>query len=379
MTLQARRRGTLASLLALSFVGLFACKSETSVDAYIDTAAKDVCEAVIACSCEYPNGALYEHCLGELTVSYDSGAQINIVEGLSFDGGCADEAISQIKDLGCGVTPIELDAECEAPCKIWHGPVGKGATCTSVNGFDNCKQGLVCGGDSVCVDPCAEPKLPKIGEVCGQLLGCVEGAFCDTDADLNPVCQPLPLADQPCTAKDERCAEGLICNSSDPDNRICAVPPALGAECIDFQCAEGLYCDGSKMPAVCAAVPTLGEKCPLGGCLAPYVCNADQVCEEPGPQICGLYGGLPLADCGAGEFTCGNGACIDAGLTCDGMPQCADGSDEAPINPSCMGGGCAIDEFECLNGNCIDLASQCDNNDDCGDGSDELPFNPSCV
>ena len=66
---QARRRGsraTLLSLCSLSFVGLLACKSETSVDAFVDNSARDVCEAVVQCACEYPNGATYEHCLGQL-------------------------------------------------------------------------------------------------------------------------------------------------------------------------------------------------------------------------------------------------------------------------------------------------------------------------
>lgn len=365
-------------MLALSFAGLFACNNETSVDAYVDKLAKEVCDAVIACNCEYPNGAQYEHCLGELTVNFDSGAQLNILEGLSFDGDCADEAAAKIKELSCGVTLGDPDAECAAPCKLWYGPMGKGATCTAVNGFDNCKQGLTCGNEGVCTDPCAEPTLPKIGEVCGQLLGCVEGAFCNTDVDLNPVCQILPAAGLPCTAQDSLCAEGLICDATDPKNRVCTPPPGVGVECIDFQCAEGLYCDGSKMPAVCATVPTLGQECPFGGCQAPYVCNADQICEDPQPQVCGYYNGLPLEDCGAMEFSCGNGACIDAAQACDGMPQCADGSDEFPSNPSCVP-GCAVDEFSCLDGGCIDAGATCDSIPDCADGSDELPFNGSCV
>lgn len=365
-------------MLALSFAGLFACNNETSVEAAGDKLAKEVCEAVIACNCEYPNGALYEHCFGELTVAFDSGAQSNILEGLRFDGDCADEAAATIKDLSCGVTIVDPDAKCESPCKLWYGPMGKGATCTTVNGFDNCKQGLTCGGDGVCIDPCAEPHLPKVGELCEQSLGCVEGAFCNPEVDLNPVCQLLPAAGEPCTAKDDLCAEGLICDGTDPKNRVCTPPPGVGAECIDFQCAEGLYCDSSKMPAVCAAAPTLGQPCPLGGCQAPYVCNGDQVCVEPPPQICGYYGGLPLEDCTDTQFTCNNGACIDAGLACDGMAQCADGSDEFPNNPVCVP-GCAVDEFTCNDGGCVGAGATCDNTPDCADGSDELPFNPNCV
>jgi hypothetical protein len=371
--LQARRGSRLVSL-ALCFVGSLACGSQTSVDAYVDEAAKDVCDKVIACSCEYPNGANLEHCLGQLTVTLDSTSQLNLVEGLSFDGDCADKAIAEFDKIGCGVTPFEPDAKCEAPCKLWYGPVGKGGTCSG--GHDNCKQGLVCGNDSICVDPCAKPKLPKVGEVCGSLLGCIEGAFCDLENGLNPVCVPLPIAGQPCATDSSLCAAGLYCDTTDPDAKICATLPALGEECT-FQCGANLYCDNAQSPAVCAAVPSLGQDCPLGGCLAPYVCNSKQVCEEPPPQVCGFYGGLPLEDCTASQFTCGDGGCIDSAEECDMTPQCADGSDEAPINPNCMA-GCAVDEFTCDDSSCVSALVQCDGSSDCPDGSDEAPVNPLC-
>lgn len=365
---RSARSASPIALLALSFAGLLACKT-TSVESYVDSSSNDICEAVIACNCEYPNGALLDHCIGQLSVNFESAAQINIIEGLSFDGDCADKALADIKELGCGVAQVDPDAECEAPCKLWHGPVGKGGTCTAVDGYDNCKQGLTCGGDGVCVSPCAEPKLPEIGELCGQLLGCVEGAFCNFDAELNPVCEPLPGANAPCTEDEQLCAEGLICDTTNPDNRVCATPPALGAECLDFQCAKGLYCDGSKTPAVCAAVPGLGEQCPVGACQAPYVCNPANICVEPPPQICGAYGGLPLDDCKADQFTCNNGMCIPTAQLCDGVPQCNDGSDEAPENFDCPA-PCDTG-FSCDDGACLDLGAVCDGFPDCADGTDE--------
>lgn len=174
MLLQGRR-GSRVVLLSLSLVGLLACKSETLVEAFVDDSAKDICEAVVQCACEYPNGASYDHCVGQLTVNADSAAQLNIVAGLSFDGDCADKASEAIKDLACGVTLGEPDAECEAPCKLWHGPVGKGATCTTVNGFDNCKQGLVCGGEGVCVDPAPSRSCPSSGRSAGSCSGASRG------------------------------------------------------------------------------------------------------------------------------------------------------------------------------------------------------------
>jgi hypothetical protein len=362
-------------LLALSFAGLLACNNETSTDAFVDQGSKEICDAVIACNCEYPNGAVYDHCIAQLTVNGDALVQTNRLEGLSFDGDCADEAVAAIKELGCGVNIADPDAKCTAECKLWYGPMGKGATCVNVEGFDNCKQGLRCGSEGVCIDPCAEPKLPKIGEVCGTLLGCVEGAFCDTASSINAVCQPLPAAGQPCTPQEERCLEGLICDTSDPDVRVCVVPPGVGAECILGQCATGLFCDNAAMPAVCAAPPTLGAAC-LGFCQAPYVCSADLVCIEPPPQVCGYYGGLPLEECADTEFTCGNGACIGNAQICDGMPQCADASDEDP--GICGAPGCAPDEFTCADSTCISVDQTCDGIPDCLGGTDEAPFNADC-
>jgi hypothetical protein len=379
MPLQARRRGSSAFLLALSFVGIIACKTEgSSVGESADKLAKEVCDAIVECDCQYPNGSLYEHCLAEIAVSFDSAAQINLVEGLSFDGACADEAVAEIRERACGVTIVDPEAKCEAPCKLWYGPMGKGGTCSDVNGSDNCKQGLVCGDEGVCVDPCAEPSLPAIGEPCAPFLGCVEGAFCDTDTGLTPVCQALPLAGQPCTSQDELCAEGLVCDTtSDPENEVCATLPVQGEECLDFQCARGLYCDDGATPPTCATMPTLGQPCPFGACQAPYVCNDEQTCADAPPAICWYYEGLPVEECGVDEFTCDDGACVDVGLVCDGTPECGDGSDEAPINPSC-GGGCDFDEFECDEGSCIPFDLQCDTAADCPDGSDEAPVNPFC-
>lgn len=374
------RRVARASLLAASFlgsfVGLLACK-ETSVDAYVENSAQDVCDAVIACNCEYPNGGLLEHCIAKLTIDLDAAAQLNVVEGLSFDGDCADKALSTLKEIGCGVQVGDPDAECEAPCKLWYGPVSKGGTCTTINGSDNCKQGLVCGSDSACVNPCAEPSRPGIGEVCGELLGCADGAFCNTDSDLSPVCQALPQVGQPCTDAQE-CAEKLVCDNSNPGAPVCAALPGVGAECLDFQCADDLYCNAAEMPAVCAALPGVGEPCPVGVCAQPYACNPAGVCVDPPPQVCNLYGGLPLEDCAPGQFTCDNGSCIAESQLCDGVPQCPTLEDEAPINPGCSV-GCTIDQFTCDDGSCVDLGAQCDNIEDCPDGSDELPSNPICV
>lgn len=279
-------------------LGLLACKDDgIELKAYNDSWPATVCEAVLACNCEYPNGALLDHCRAQLEVAAETLAELNGVEGLTFDGVCAQKEIDAVGSLGCGVPVPEADAECEKPCKVWHGPMGKGATCTSINGYDNCKQGLSCS-DGVCVNPCAEPDLPNVGEACALQYGCAEGAWCDGETmPLFPVCAALPGAGSPCAESDFGflCAEDLFCDTSEPDAPVCAAFPGLGDECPDGACAEGLFCDTTEMPFVCANPPTLGQECPIGFCEAPFLCE-DGECIQPRPAVCGNYGGLPDDD-----------------------------------------------------------------------------------
>ncbi len=282
----------IVAALAVS-LGLFACKDDPiDTGRYAEVLPSTVCDAVIACGCDYPNGAMLDHCVSQLGVNASTLAEINSVEGLSFDGGCAQREIDAIGSLGCGVpTPVD-DARCEKPCKVWHGPMGRGGTCTSINGYDNCKQGLACS-DGVCVDPCAEPDLPRINEPCAVEFGCDEGAFCDgVTSPLYPICVALPLAGQPCIENVLLCAEDLFCDTTDADAPLCAALAGIGEECPDGVCAQGAFCDLTETPAVCTAPPTLGQECMVGFCAAPYLCE-DGTCIEPRPTVCGYYGGIP--------------------------------------------------------------------------------------
>ncbi|CAB3369363.1 Hypothetical predicted protein [Cloeon dipterum] len=62
--------------------------------------------------------------------------------------------------------------------------------------------------------------------------------------------------------------------------------------------------------------------------------------------------------------------CLKPNLSCDGVSNCPDGSDENDCDYlSCK----PKDWFKCDNGMCISGSLFCDKNDDCGDGSDEKP------
>jgi hypothetical protein len=84
---------------------------------------------------------------------------------------------------------------------------------------------------------------------------------------------------------------------------------------------------------------------------------------------------------GCSGFLCSNGQCIGAAQECDNTQHCADGSDEAPFNPSCPstnnttgtgGGGCdPFFEVTCGDGSCVFIFFVCDGLADCADSSDE--------
>lgn len=307
-------RSSFRSALVVVSFALAACKEDgIEVGKYVEALPTEVCDQITVCNCDYPNGAQYDHCRSTLSVDLETLAEINGVEGLSFDGECAQKEIDAVGSLGCGVPVFDPDAKCEEPCKVWFGPMGKGGTCTTINGYDNCKQGLTCE-NGACVHPCEEPDLPKQGEACSLQYGCAEGLYCDGETSpLFPVCAVLPGVGQPCVVSlGFACAEDLACDTTDPDAPTCVALPGAGEECPLGQCAEGLYCDPNEAPATCAEPPGLGEDCPLGVCALPNMCE-DGTCVAPRPAVCGYYGGLP-DDGSSGSATTNTTLPPDTGL-----------------------------------------------------------------
>ena len=103
----------------------------------------------------------------------------------------------------------------------------------------------------------------------------------------------------------------------------------------------------------------------LGACFngfdaAGLPCTSDAHCGSQGVCIEGFCGGL---------FKCGEGSLIPEDELCDGLPDCADDSDEDYA--LCYGDG---DSFECSDGILIPVALTCDGEPLCLDESDEDPI-----
>ncbi|MBK8238747.1 MAG: trypsin-like serine protease [Deltaproteobacteria bacterium] len=81
--------------------------------------------------------------------------------------------------------------------------------------------------------------------------------------------------------------------------------------------------------------------------------------------------------CAVGEWSCGDGTCIDPAWTCDGGADCDDGTDEqgceAEEEDDGDGGGYYCDDTQwlCDEAWCVELEALCDGIEDCDDGTDE--------
>ncbi|RXG68700.1 Low-density lipoprotein receptor-related protein 1 [Armadillidium vulgare] len=80
--------------------------------------------------------------------------------------------------------------------------------------------------------------------------------------------------------------------------------------------------------------------------------------------------GTKPSNCTDEEFTCGSGFCIPYTFSCDGVPECPDGSDEN--SNYCSNRICRDGHFSCGKGLCILKSKHCDGVLDCPGFEDEI-------
>lgn len=76
------------------------------------------------------------------------------------------------------------------------------------------------------------------------------------------------------------------------------------------------------------------------------------------------------SSCSFIEWKCDNGQCITVPKLCNGVADCADGSDETV--KECIATRCPDTKFRCAYGGCVKKDAECNGSKDCADNSDEL-------
>jgi hypothetical protein len=167
--------------------------------------------------------------------------------------------------------------------------------------------------------------------------------------------------------------------------QTCFRDPNEYAGCIaDSGCVDGCFCPYGKVmdnhgqciePAQC---PCLHEEriYPQNSrilmryndtCQQECECqNGSFICQENQSKLC------TTTNCTSNQFTCqSTGQCIPWNWQCDGIRDCADGSDE--LRKECEN-QCSnhTATYQCETGQCINSIHRCDGLPDCRDGSDEL-------
>ncbi|XP_033629026.1 low-density lipoprotein receptor-related protein 2-like [Asterias rubens] len=171
--------------------------------------------------------------------------------------------------------------------------------------------------------------------------------------------------------------------------------PCDGVRCMDFSCISSVHvCDGYSDCVDGLATDELDcpvltpcrigyERCPgtaghtINVCIPPeWRCDGDNDCGDHSDENVDYCRETP---CPSTMIKCADSfRCISGTSYCNGVRNCADGSDE-PAECLTESFTCPTDHFKCANGRrCVPNQWLCDRDDDCGDNSDEDDAVHSC-
>uniref|UniRef100_A0A0A1WE96 Low-density lipoprotein receptor-related protein n=1 Tax=Zeugodacus cucurbitae TaxID=28588 RepID=A0A0A1WE96_ZEUCU len=125
-------------------------------------------------------------------------------------------------------------------------------------------------------------------------------------------------------------------------------------------------------------------RCTSGECIPKaYMCNGTKQCRDGSDETEKLCKDM---ECSDASFRCSYGACISLKLVCDGVVDCVDKSDEDSgsclkrrndlpddgIDDETRRKNCADwGQMKCWSGQCVRISDKCNGIRDCADGSDE--------
>ena len=210
---------------------------------------------------------------------------------------------------------------------------------------------------------CREDEFRCSDGQCIPLIQRCDGILHCTPADPNVV-EPIVEDEEGC---DELCPDfATFCDETCETGEPAKLPFLI---CQEFDCECGVACkDPNNVidriryvnddPAACADLQ--------------YDCRPN---EEKFTDLCGCGCEAEEFVCGPGDFTCADGTCIPEDNECnfEYTNDCADNSDEWPLNQNCgrfedcEGEGL----LRCRSGECYEPGWRCDAMDDCLSGEDE--------
>lgn len=180
-----------------------------------------------------------------------------IAAGLRWSSECAERMIGDEDGQECPDPASGGLLSCALDCQLLHGDQPEGAACEAYgHRMSDCAQGLVCGADRVCHQPCELPFVAPEDGYCGVARG-MWFVTCDV---------------------------GLACNA---EGR-CQVAQPVGGPCgSDGECAVGSWCDAGS--GTCASDLAGQSACERHEQCVWDVCK-DGRCFEPESPACGRWG-----------------------------------------------------------------------------------------
>ena len=203
---------------------------------------------VVCCSCSDADRA---ECAGHANSAYLVWAAKAESIGLKLNRDCKERLVDwHPLELSCPADPKPWLQGCENSCSVYFGTASLGEACELVGPhMSSCRDGLQCGADEACHEPCDAPTVATLGQPCsyGRGVGavtCEPGSRCGGTG----ACIAAPQPGEPCD-DEGRCDTQGYCQGG-----TCLARKPEGTECsADDECGSG-YCPGAYTCAASAPV-----------------------------------------------------------------------------------------------------------------------------